>query len=295
MRIAYLDESGTPEETGGTSHFVLLALSINAQTWKEKDRVISAIKATFGLEQGEIHAAWMARRYLEQERIAGFAAMGRAQRRAEVKAARNHALVRKAAIQGPAAVKWMRKNFEKTDDYIHLTLDERREFLRKIADAVAQWPDARIFAECTEKAAYAKIPGPTRPLFDEAFDQVVTRFHHFLRQLTPLDYGMLVQDHNETVADRLTQLMRRFHREGTRWTARIPFLVETPLFVDSRLTSLVQVADLCAYAFRRYVENNEIDLFDRVFPSVDEAGGRRVGARHYRGAKACPCRICQEH
>lgn len=187
MRIAYLDESGTPEPTGGTSHFVLLALSINAQTWKEKDRDVGAIKATFGLGQAEIHAAWMARRYLEQEAIAGFAAMDRDQRRAEVKKVREYALVRKAV------------------------------------------------------------------------------------------------------------LVRRFHREGTRWTTRIPYLVETPLFVDSRLTSLVQVADLCAYAFRRYVENGETDLFDRVFPKVDEASGRRVGARHYRDGKACSCRICQKH
>jgi hypothetical protein len=30
VRIAYLDESGTPDLTGGTSHFVLLALSMSA-------------------------------------------------------------------------------------------------------------------------------------------------------------------------------------------------------------------------------------------------------------------------
>ncbi len=293
MRIAYLDESGTPELTGGTSHFVLLALSISAQTWKEKDTDIGAIKASVGLEQAEIHAAWMARRYLEQERIAGFAGMDHGQRRAEVKKVREEALVRKVALHGPTAAKELRKNFAKTEAYVHLTLDERREVLGQVATAIGAWADARLFAECTDKDAYGKLPPPARPLYDEAFDQVVTRFHHCLRRGP--EYGMLVQDHNETVADRLTQLMRRFHLEGTRWTSRIPYLVETPLFVDSRLTSLVQVADLCAYAFRRYVENNETNLFDRVFPRVDEVGGRRVGARHYRGARPCRCQICQAH
>lgn len=294
MRIAYLDESGTPEPTGGTSHFVLVALSIPAQTWKDKDRDISAIKAQFDLEPAEIHAGWMARRYLEQERIVNFAAMDHAQRRAEVKKVREEALVRKVALHGAAGAKDLRKNFAKTDAYVHLTFDERREVLRLVADKVGAWPDARIFAECTEKDAYAKLPS-ARPLFDEAFDQVVTRFHHFLRRSAPPEYGMLVQDQNETVADRLTQLMRRFHREGTRWTNRIPYLVETPLFVDSRLTSLVQAADLIAYAFRRYVEKNENDVLDRLFPRVDEVNGRRVGARHYRGGRACQCRICREH
>lgn len=294
MRIAYLDESGTPDLTGGTSHFVLLALSIPAQTWKQKDQDITAIKGKFGLEQSEIHAAWMARRYLEQEQIEGFAGLDCAQRRATVKKVREAALIRRAALRGPTGASEMRKNFAKTEAYVHLTRDERRQVLRQVATAVGAWPDALIFAECTEKEAYARLPAPARSLFEEAFDQVVTRFHHFLRR-DPSQYGMVVQDHNDTVADRLTALMRRFHREGTRWTSRIPYLVETPLFVDSRLTSLVQVADLCAYSFRRYLENDETDLFDCLFPRVDEVNGRRVGARHYRGGRACPCRICGEH
>jgi hypothetical protein len=61
-----------------------------------------------------------------------------------------------------------------------------------------------------------------------------------------------------------TSLMRRFHKRGTLWT-RIQRLIETPLFVDSSLTSLVQIADLCGYALRRYLENGERDLFERIF------------------------------
>ncbi len=43
VRIAYLDESGTPELTGNTTHFVLVALVIPGDTWKEKDQDISAL------------------------------------------------------------------------------------------------------------------------------------------------------------------------------------------------------------------------------------------------------------
>lgn len=72
MRFCYLDESGTADLTGGTSHFVLLGLSIPGEAWKNKDRQISLIKQRFGLEQAEIHSGWVTRRYLEQEIIRDF-------------------------------------------------------------------------------------------------------------------------------------------------------------------------------------------------------------------------------
>jgi len=39
-------------------------------------------------------------------------------------------------------------------------------------------------------------------------------------------------------------------------------LVEVPLFVDSRATRLVQLADLVAYATFRFVERNDCRFFD---------------------------------
>ena len=85
--------------------------------------------------------------------------------------------------------------------------------------------------------------------------------------------------------------MRRFHIQGTLW-ANVERIIETPLFVDSSLTSMVQMADLCAYASRRYFENNELDLFNRIFNRFDQARGKVVGIRHYVGAKPCKCKVC---
>jgi len=55
--------------------------------------------------------------------------------------------------------------------------------------------------------------------------------------------------------------MKQFHQKGTLWT-RINNIIETPLFVESQLTSMIQIADVCAYALRRYLENGEEELFD---------------------------------
>lgn len=192
MRLCYLDESGTPELTGGTSHFVFLGLAIQGETWKGKDDEVTLIKRRFGLERAEIHSGWLSRRYLEQESIPNFEALGTTERRTAVRQARDAILVRKAAIHGAASVKEIRKNFRKTDPYIHLTLPERRELLRQIAETLGRWDDCRLFAECTDKRTFGGMP-PRTPPFEEAFTQVVTRFHRFLEGQHPQEHGLLVQ------------------------------------------------------------------------------------------------------
>jgi hypothetical protein len=87
--------------------------------------------------------------------------------------------------------------------------------------------------------------------------------------------------------------MRKFYRNGTVWTS-IYHIVETPLFVDSLLTSMVQVADVCAYATRRYFDNQEDELFNLIFPKFDRAGEKLVGIRHYPAPEECGCLVCQE-
>lgn len=293
VKIAYIDESGTPELSGSTSHFVLLAVALDAQTWKSRDQAIAAIKGRYGVGEAELHAGWMARKYAEQELVPGFAHMSWSDRIHHARQRRDDLLLKRAALRGTQSVRELRKNFAKTAAFLHLTHSERRELLRSVLSEVSSWSDCVLFAECTDKSAFGGRH-PATPPFEEAFTQVVTRFHYFLNHEN--DYGMLVQDRNDTVAKRLTELMRRFHAAGNRYTSQIPRLIETPLFVDSTLTSMVQVADLCAYALRRYFENGETELFDLVYPKIRRHGGRCVGGRHYRGRnRQCDCRMCADH
>ena len=60
-----------------------------------------------------------------------------------------------------------------------------------------------------------------------------------------------------------------------------------------RASSGVQVADLCAYALRRYLENEEAELFSIIFPKFYRAGGGLSGLRHFT-APDCGCMICAE-
>ena len=295
MFVCYLDESGVPENAG-TRYFVLVGLAIEAHRWKTIEAEISSRKVSFGLQSDEIHTAWMARRFAEQERIPDFEQLSWADRRREVERRRAQHLLRLAASGTRKQLDSAKKNYRKTACYVHLTRDERLELTRQLADTVANWQDARLFAEAIDKrVAYAQ-PSLRQPPFEFAFTELIQRYEYFLKNrgnfLGQDLLGFIVQDNNETVAKRLTDMMIRFHNEGTRWT-NIDHIFETPLFVDSQLTSMVQMADLCGYAVRRYYENGETDLFDRIYPRFDRTPQGVVGIRHYTRA-ACNCRVCTD-
>jgi len=69
MYLCYVDESGTSEIPGNTSHFVLAGLSLPISFWRSADREISLVLARYGLENDELHTAWVLRRYLEQTKL----------------------------------------------------------------------------------------------------------------------------------------------------------------------------------------------------------------------------------
>ena len=290
MHICYLDESGSYSRNSNTPYFILLGLGIPAAAWRAKDAEIATVLDTHNLF-GEVHTAWMARSYPEQERIKGFAALSAIDRRAAVEKERKIDLA-KAALKGKVAVNTLARNYKKTARYTHLTHAERITILRVLADKIGAWQDAVLFADAQQKSAHLDSAADTL-IMDHAFEQVVTRFHTYLSH-KDIDLGMLVQDRNDTAAIRLTQLARRYHATGTRYSA-VSRLVETPLFVDSKLTSMVQLADLCSYAVRRFFEKNETELFDRIYPRFDRSGGRLVGLRHFTGKQRCDCRVCRDH
>ncbi len=286
MYICYLDESGTAEQGSSTNHFVLLGLAIPSESWKAKDAQVAAVKAKYGLQHAEIHTAYMARDYPEQRAVPNFEALDPQARRQPVLAARTLKLARTTK---KSQTRELVKNYRKTDAYIHLTRTQRVDCLIELAKLLNSWTDVRAFADAHSKPHTRHVPDH----FDMAFEQVVTRFNTFLGKAGNT-LGILVQDNNETVSRRLTQIMRHYHAKGTVF-ASIDHIVETPLFVDSELTSMVQLADLCAYATRRFLEKKERALFDLIHPRFDRWHGNLVGLRHYTGSYNCRCEVCIDH
>ncbi len=290
MHLCYIDESGTPDVPGNTSHYVLAGLSVPDEFWKTHHTQLEWIKRNYGLENDEIHVAWMMRAYLEQRQIDGFESMNAARRRSEVRKKRIAELLRLQKVDNKR-YKQTKKNYKKTEAYVHLTHNERRRAVTDIARLISDWGVVRLFAECIDKVHFDPFLANTT-VHEQAFEQVVSRFELYL-QNTRSDYGLLVHDNNQTVAKRHTELMKTFLRKGTLWT-RIEHVIETPMFVDSQLTSMVQLADLCAYSLRRYLENSETELFDLVFKRADRVGDTSVGVRHFTNP-GCTCKICASH
>ena len=295
MYLLYMDESGTPDIPGNTPHFILAGLSIPIWHWKNCDQEISEIKKQYDLNDAEIHTAWILRNYIEQSKIIDYASMNYQDRRNEVEKYRKAEIFRLQRSGKPKLYKQTKKNYRNTKAYCHLTYDERKQFITQIAYCISNWGFARLFAECIDKITYNPSLS-SQDIDEQAFEQVVSRFQQYLQNISQPSqnyYGLLIHDNNLTVAKRHTELMKRFHKRGTLWT-KIKNIIETPLFVNSELTCLVQIADLCAYAIRRYLENNEHDLFDIVFQRGDRIGNSVVGIRHFISSN-CNCKICTNH
>lgn len=289
MYILYMDESGVEELGAGTSHFVLLGLVIPAEKWRLLDTILGNAKERYGLREAEIHAAWMHRRYTEQESIDGFEALSPDDRRTAAEAA----IRRRAGVIGVQGskkkIEAYRRESRAIRPYLHLTRAERLQCLEALAREISLPSDVRVFADAISKPDY--VLSNCTP-YEMAFEQVLTRFQAFLT--IKQDAGIVVHDNNSTVAPRLTRLTRKFLKVGTLYR-EITSIVETPLFVDSSLTSMIQMANLCAFALRRLIENGEEDLWNLIEVRGDRRGTRCVGVRHYTGKRVCSCRVCRAH
>ncbi len=299
MYLCYIDESGTPEIPGTTSHFILTGISIPIWKWKSCEKDINTLRSKFNLDGAEIHTGWINRPYIEQNNITGFNGLSQTIRRSEVTKYRRRRILALQSAGNSKRLSQAKKNFAKTEPYIHLTLDERKAFLKEVAETIGNWGFARIYAECIDKI-YFDPSIAQQSISEQAFEQLISRFEQYLSNKNRSRdagsrkyYGLLIHDNNQSVERKHTELMKQFHRVGTLWTT-LSCIIETPLFVNSELTSMIQISDLCSYALRRYLENSEVELFNEIFKRADRRGERAVGIRHFTDS-SCRCEICQNH
>ncbi|MEW6350324.1 MAG: DUF3800 domain-containing protein [Thermodesulfobacteriota bacterium] len=294
--LCYLDESGTPDHTSNTSHFVLLGVAFHVKYWSATAKRVEEVKQTYGLSGTEIHTGWLARRYQAQESVAGFANLDWSNRRLRTEQEWQNIIRSGRVTMTEKAVRNEKKRYQKSRPYFHLSFEDRLNLLRDICDSLNAFGFVRIFAESINKTSCRTKT--KHQIIEQTFMQVVTRFEYYLSVMTQTSgthqYGILIQDNNDTVNGRIKEYMEYFHEFGTLYR-NIDHIVETPFFVDSELTNMVQVADVCAYAFRRFHEKGETDLFDRIYSRIDRRGPTLVGARHYVQGGGCTCRLCLDH
>lgn len=161
-----------------------------------------------------------------------------------------------------------------------------------IGTLIAQPATSRLFSVAVDKQAIA----PNDPV-QTAFEEICNRFNLFLQRdnyrSNRTNKGLIVMDESRHEKP-LQALARYFRVNGARW-GKFKNLAEVPLFVDSKATRLIQLADLVAWStFRRY-EFQDGRFFDPLIPKFDADGGVIHGLYHARGSnrvERCFCPAC---
>ena len=103
--------------------------------------------------------------------------------------------------------------------------------------------------------------------------------------------GLMIFDksrHEKTVQG----LMNQYRTTGARF-GTIKHLAEVPLFSDSKITRMLQLADLIAYAIYRRYESRDAQFFDMLLPRFSQQGGVLHGLMHLDSSyRECYCPAC---
>ena len=145
--------------------------------------------------------------------------------------------------------------------------------------------------------AVAKEPGsvPSANPLERTFEEMYLRFNTFLgRRGMPdgQELGLVVAD--DSKYEKLLQpMVREWQELGTRF-GRLRQIAEVPLFVDSRTTKFLQLADLVAHATWRCYEKGDDALLTRLLPAFDSSNEVMHGLVHLtRAHKSCLCVACR--
>lgn len=178
----------------------------------------------------------------------------------------------------------------RVDPWNRLSQDEARGTLKSVLNVVSRSYDStRLFACAIEKKSH-----PGGDVVEMAFEDLCKRFDLFLGRLKAAgdsQRGMIILD-KTTRETSLQKLSQEFRKVGTQWGV-LRNLADTPFFVDSRASRLVQIADHVAYSvFRRY-NAGDAQYFDLIAHRFDAEGNVVHGLAHKHSERsACMCPSC---
>lgn len=135
--------------------------------------------------------------------------------------------------------------------------------------------EVRLFGAVVRKAALAGKQDPV----EHAFEQISSRFDMFLKRLyakhEDRQRGLILLDKSSTEL-RIQTLAREFKYSGHSW-GKTKNYAEVPVFLDSKASRLIQLADLVAFALYRFHETNDNSFYDIIKHRFDNEGGVEHG------------------
>jgi hypothetical protein len=167
---------------------------------------------------------------------------------------------------------------------------ERIGVINEVLQVLAKsYQTARAFACAVHKASY-----PSRDPMEIAFEDLCSRFEIMLKRFrddNDNQRGMIILDES-THETTLQKMAREFRTLGTRWNL-IRNIIDVPLFVNSKASRCVQIADHVAYSvFRRY-DAGDTKYLDSILSRFDYDGKTIHGLSHKQlGNPQCMCPAC---
>jgi len=306
MYLLYIDASGAPELQDHSRHYTLLGMAMPESAWFALSRRVANLKSRYCPlgETFELHVKQFAVSIGEQSHIPNFEAMSWSERRAHIQAFR----ATKLAQAAPEDKARLRLKFRATDPFIHLTRAERSRLLEDALDLVGSHDRIRLFAEAISKT-HPAVVSETINIVQQAFTQVVVRFDNYLQQRhrwriednprAGIQNGLLILDEDYSTEAAVREQFALLRSQGHPW-GELRHVLDVPFYASSEQLAGLQLADVCAYALRRYLDrggvagSHEERNFQRIFHRFDQDGaGRLHGLRHYVQVGTCNCLICQ--
>lgn len=110
-------------------------------------------------------------------------------------------------------------------------------------------------------------------LYEELFTQITSRFDMFLKRrydkTRKREKGIAIFD-KSTLELQFQTLSQTFQKTGNHWGNTLVNFAEVPLFLDSKMSRLIQLADIIAYSIFRKYEHND----DNYFPIIQNCFDR---------------------
>jgi hypothetical protein len=254
----------------------------------------------------ELHVKQFAVEIREQDQIPDFENMSWTERQFQVLQIRQNRIDKAPNQQEKTR---LAAKYRKTAPFIHLTRAERSRLLGDALDLVGGHDGIHLFAEAIAKNHPAVVAQHVDPV-QQAFTQMVSRFDAFLQRRhrwklartsrASMDNGLLVLDEDHSTESDLRNRFDAFREYGHPW-GQLRHVIDVPFFASSQQLGGLQLADVCVYALRRYLDTDAIPdsheeyNFLRVFHRFDrENAGKLHGLRHFVPAGSCNCLICRE-
>ncbi len=132
----------------------------------------------------------------------------------------------------------------------------------------------RVFASVIEKSTM-----PEDQILERSFAAVAHQFDQYLADMWTRrkdgQRGLVVCD-KASYEQKLQALSSLFKHQGHE-LGRLRNFAEVPLFLDSKASRLIQLADLVAYWIFRYYQSKDARGFQLIEPLIHRRAGQRVG------------------